>query len=81
MLSVAVFNGKVEDITYHKTPHFTLIKLGGLTIGQIFKKSDNSYAVVVIGNLLLNQIRSVEGLSNRYYCTKFALETLGYWTN
>lgn len=79
MFSVVMPDKSVQDIKYVKRSQDTLIKLGSLTIGQIFKMGHRDYSVVVNGHIPHPLLRNVDGLTSRYYCTKFALEVLGYW--
>jgi hypothetical protein len=79
MFSVVMPDKTVKDITYKKRAVSTIIYLGDKPIGRIFPMSKNSYSIVVIGETPHPLLRSVDGLKNRYYCTKFALEALGYW--
>lgn len=79
MFSVVMPDKTVKDIKYKKGPYDTLILLGGTVIGQIFKMKKANYSVIVIGNVPHPLLTSIDGFKNRYYCTKFVLEVLGYW--
>lgn len=80
MFSVVMPDKTVKDIKYIKKVGRTAIKLGDTIIAVIFLVSKGNYTVVVNGdNVAHPLLRSCDGLCNHYFCTKFALEVLGYW--
>lgn len=78
--SVVMPDKTVEDIRYVKRTQDTVIMLGTIKIGQIFKIR-NYYAVVVHGTVPHPLLATADGFKTQYHCTKFALEALGYWKN
>ena len=78
MYSVITDNG-VEDISYKRRKVDTIIYLGNRNIGQLFKKPNNSWTVIVLGDVVAWQLRKVDGFRTRQDAMVYCLYAKGIY--
>ena len=78
MYSVITDNG-VKDIYYKRRQIDTIIYLGKQNIGQLFKRDDGSWTVVVLGDVLAWQLRKVDGFRTRQDAMVYCLYAKGIY--